>query len=124
MATNPIFYLDDCSDDDDVITFGTQAGYDVRSPRIEGTRGWSDSDHLDHAAAHGYTLITQNPHDFIVLHQQWQAQGRTHSGILLVYRDNNVAKDMKPRDIICALGNLLASNLPLADTVHVLNHWR
>jgi hypothetical protein len=32
--------------------------------------------------------------------------------------------DMEPPDIVQALGNLIASGLPIANEIHVLNHWR
>jgi hypothetical protein len=117
-------YLDDCSDDDNVITFLRQAGQTVISPRDVGMRGSDDPDHLEYAAQHGYVLLTANPDDFRDLHTDWQAQGRTHSGIFLVYHDNDPTKDMKPHDFVRAIANLLASGLPIANEVHTLNHWR
>jgi hypothetical protein len=80
--------------------------------------------HLEYAAAHGFILITQNPKDFRNLHDRWQAQGRSHSGILLIYRDNIKGKDMEPAEVVQAIGNLLASGLPIANEIHSLNHWR
>jgi len=117
-------YLDDCSDHDDMIAFLTQAGHTVISPRAAGTKGWDDSDHLDYAATHGYVLLTYNPRHFDMLHKTWQAQGRTHAGIFLVYQDNNLVKDMTYADIVRTVGNLLASGLPIANAVHILNHWQ
>ncbi len=117
-------YLDDCTDEDLLITFLQQAGHPVITPRTAGTRGWDDSDHLQYAAQHGCTLLTKNPDDFRNLHSDWQAQGRSHGGILLVYQDNDVTKDMKPRAIVGAIGNLLASGLPIVNEIHILNQWR
>jgi hypothetical protein len=88
--------LDECSDDDNLIIFLTQAGHTAISPRTTGTKGWDDADHLEYAATHGYVLLTQNSPGFRRLHRDWQAQGQTHSGIFLVYQDNNVRKDMRP----------------------------
>jgi predicted nuclease of predicted toxin-antitoxin system len=118
------FYLDDCADDDDLVALLSQKGHNVYTPRSKGTSGADDPDHLDYAAAHGYTLITKNPKDFRNLHNDYQAQGRPHSGIFLIYQDNLKGKDMEPPDIVCAIGNLLASGIPIANEVHVLNHWR
>ena len=67
-------------------------------------------------------LITKNPGDFEQLHHAWQRRG--HAGILLIYQDNIRGKDMRPADIVRAIGNLLAAGLPLANELHVLNHWR
>ena len=117
-------YLDDCADDDDLVAFLSQAGHTVYTPRSEQTRGALDARHLEYAAARGYVVLTQNPADFRRLHEIWQAQGRTHSGILLIYQDNIRGKDMEPADIPAAIGNLLASGIPIANEVHILNQWR
>ena len=117
-------YLDDCSDDDRLINLLRRAGYVVVSPRDAGTVGWGDSDHLKYAAQHGHALLTHNPQDFRDLHNLWQTPGRQHSGILLVYRDNDLSKDMTANDIVRALENLLVSGLPIANHIHPLNHWR
>ncbi|MBI1923075.1 DUF5615 family PIN-like protein [Candidatus Poribacteria bacterium] len=109
-----IIYLDDCSDDDDLIAFLIQAGHTVISPRAAGTKGWDDPDHLEYAATHGYVLFTHNPPDFRRLHRDWQAQGRTHAGIFLIYRDNNMRKDMTHPDIVRAIVN----------EIHILNQWQ
>jgi len=101
-----------------------QAGHTVFNPRSEGTRGVDDPVHLAHAAAHGYTLITKNPDDFRLLHHEWQQQGRSHFGILLVYEENIVGKDMEAADITRAIDRLLASGIPVANEIHVLNQWR
>jgi hypothetical protein len=86
--------------------------------------GWNDSDHLDYAAQHGYALLTHDPEDFQDLHDLWQAQGQQHSGVLLVYQDNDASKDMAPSDIARAIENLLASGLPIVNNVYTLNRWR
>jgi hypothetical protein len=117
-------YLDDCSDDDDLVTLLTQAGHVVHTPRSEGTRGASDLRHLEHASARGYTLLTQNPPDFEALHHRWRARGRSHAGILLIYKDNIKGKDMKLPEIVRAISNLLASGLSISNELHILNHWR
>jgi Domain of unknown function (DUF5615) len=79
------FYLDDCADANDLTFLLRQAGYAVRTPRTEQTRGVDDAVHLEYAAARGLTLVTKNPKDFRDLHQEWQAQGRSHYGILLIF---------------------------------------
>jgi Domain of unknown function (DUF5615) len=117
-------YLDDSSDDDDLVAFLTQAGHTVYTPRSEQTRGASDERHLAYAAARNHLLLTHNPADFRRLHSVWQAQGRTHAGILLVYQDNIRGKDMEPADIPSAIDHLLASGVPITNEVHILNQWR
>jgi hypothetical protein len=117
-------YLDDCADDDDLIAYLSSAGHTVYTPRSEGTLGAQDRRHLEYAAGHGLTLLTRNPDDFRELHDAWQAQGRLHSGILLIYQDNVKGKDMTLPDVVRALRNLIASSLPIANEIHVLNHWQ
>ena len=117
-------YLDDCSDDNLLIARIKQAGHEVVSPRSIGTTGIDDCDHLEYAAWHHLVLLTHNPQDFIDLNELWQTQGRQHSGILLVYRDNNPSKDMTAADIVMALEKLLASGVQIEGSVNTLNHWR
>ncbi len=40
------------------------------------------------------------------------------------YQDNIRGKDMEPPDIVRALSKLIAAGLPIANEVHVVNHWR
>ena len=117
-------YLDDSLDWGLLIVLLRSAGHTVISPRDVGTRDWDDPDHLAYAAQHDYALLTKDPDDFTQLHHDWQAQGRAHAGILLVYYEGDVSKDMKPHDVVRAIANLLASGLPIANAVHALNHWR
>lgn len=120
----PSIYLDDCSDENLLIARLRQAGYDVISPREAGTVGINDPDHMEYASRHGYAVLTHNPQDFVELHHHWQTQGLRHNGVLLVYRDNDPAKDMTAGETVRALENLLASGLSVANSVHTLNHWR
>lgn len=117
-------YLDDCADDDTLVALRRRAGHQVQTPRVAGTSGVSDSEHLDYAARHGYTLLTKDPDDFIDLHDQWQATNRAHSGILLIYEEKDVSKNMNRVEIVAAIDNLLASGLPIANQIYNLNHWR
>ena len=113
-------YLDDCADDDDLIAWLSGEGHVVCTPRSEGTLGARDEHHLQYATDHGLVWLTLNPADFRELHDQWQAEGRPHSGTLLVYQDNIKGKDMGPPDIARSLQNLIASGLPIAGEIHTL----
>ena len=44
--------------------------------------------------------------------------------VLLIYEDNILGKDMEPADIVRAITKLLASGIPIANEMHVLNQWR
>ena len=117
-------YLDDCADHNLLALFLRQAGHIVQTPRGVNKTGAEDSEHLEYAAQNQYVLLTFNPKDFINLHHQWQQQNRSHSGILVVYRDNDVTRDMRYRDIVRVINRLLTSGLLIANQVHVLNQWR
>lgn len=81
---------------------------------VAGAKAEQENHHPDH----------EEPHDFELLHHDWQRQGLAHSGTLLIYQDNVRTKDMRPADIVRAIGKLLASGAPLANELHSLNHWR
>jgi hypothetical protein len=122
--SEPAIYLDDCADSDLLLTYLTNAGYQVLTPRLANTRGASDETHLAYAAQNQYVLVTFNTGDFLLLHNMYQTQGKSHSGIFLIYQDNIAGKDMTAREIVRAIDNLCASGLPIANSIHVLNHWR
>src|SRR3954471_11449581 len=92
-------YLDDDLDSNLLISLLRRAGHEVVSPREVGTRGVADVKHLSYAAAHALVLLTANAADFIDLHEEWLTQGRKHQGILIVYRENNPARDMNSQQI-------------------------
>jgi hypothetical protein len=117
-------YLDDCSDSNRLANFLQQAGHIVQNPRGANIMGADDPVHLEYAAQNQYVLMTQNPNDFLMLHYQWQQQNRSHSGIFLVYKENDVTRDMSYRDIVRAINRLIASGLPIDNQVHNLNQWR
>jgi hypothetical protein len=48
-----------------------------------GLQGLGDPAVLAHASAQGRVLLTHNIRDFVALHHQYLAEGRSHSGILL-----------------------------------------
>ena len=47
-----------------------------------------------------------------------------HPGILVVRRDNDPRRDLRPRGIVRALRNLSASGVSIPDQLHIVNHWR
>jgi hypothetical protein len=117
-------YLDDCMDDNELVQRLQQADHTVVSPREASTVGIADQAHLEYAAQHHCTLLTKNCDDFQELHRQWRRTGHAHSGILLVYQDNNANKDMNLTDIVQAIDHLIMASLPIANELHILNHWR
>jgi hypothetical protein len=64
--------------------------------------------------------LTHNPKDFAPLVNL----NPDHPGVLGVYRDNNIVKDMDSSDIVRAIDNLLAAGVELRGGLHPLNPWR
>ena len=56
---------------------------DVLTASDCGMVGRSDEDHLRHASNDGRVLYSFNVRDYSLLHEQWSAAGREHSGIIL-----------------------------------------
>jgi Domain of unknown function (DUF5615) len=117
-------YLDDDMDGNVLIGLLRHEGHEVVSPRVVGTRGRSDQEHLRYATDHGMVVLTANAQDVITLHERWQPQGLSHFGMLLVYRENNPLRDMTFEQIARAVSRLEQAGLTLENTYHNLNFWR
>lgn len=117
-------YLDDDSDYNLFISLFTKFGHQVVSPRSVGTSGIDDGEHLLCAARLGCVLLSHNCPDFLQLHQEFHAAGRSHGGIFVIYRSHNPRKDMKPRDILRAIDRIEQSGLQLENGFFKLNEWQ
>lgn len=117
-------YLDDDSVDAVLVRMLRQAGYDVELPADVGHAGDADPVHLSHAIRSDRVLLSHNHRDFEKLHELVSVSGGHHPGILIVRKDNDPKRDLKPAGIVRAIRKLLAANVPIADTFNVLNHWR
>jgi Domain of unknown function (DUF5615) len=60
-----------------------ERGDDAESALSAGTLGFSDERQLSFATDRGWTLLTCNCRDFMILAQRWENEGREHSGIIL-----------------------------------------
>lgn len=117
-------YLDDDSAEALLVALLRQAGHDVQIPLEVGMSGKSDPVHFTHSVREDRVLLSRNHTDFQDLHNLViQVQGH-HPGILIVRRDNDPTRDLKPAGIVRAIRNLLAAGVSVIDTVQVLNHWR
>lgn len=116
-------YLDDCADAGLLYDLLSQAGHTVSRPRDANLDGVDDDVHLAHAAQNELILVTKNPADFFLLHQQDQ----NHHGIFGIYQDNDVTRDMTEADIVAAI-NKIENTIPhgyvVAGEFHKLNDWR
>jgi hypothetical protein len=64
----------------------SDAGCDTLAVSADpGLRGAPDAEVLERAALQGRVLVTDNIRDFVPLHNEWAAAGRTHPGLLLVH---------------------------------------
>lgn len=61
-------------------------GVEVTTVIDEGMNGRDDNAQLERATQEGRVIYTFNVGDFCKLHRAYLAQGRTHTGIVVVYR--------------------------------------
>jgi hypothetical protein len=95
----------------------------VVRPDEAGIAGEDDDIHLAYAIQHGLILVTKDPNDFEVLHEE----NPNHPGIFGIYQDNNVEKDMTDAEVVAAIARIEAAiplGYPLPGMIHVLNDWR
>jgi predicted nuclease of predicted toxin-antitoxin system len=118
------FYLDDDSVIRALVAFLRRDGHDVRVPTDFGLAGRKDAVHFRKAILENAVLLSHNYEDFEVLHELLLSGQGHHPGVLLVRKDNDPTKDMKPTDIARAIRNLTAAGAPTVDDCIVLNHWR
>jgi predicted nuclease of predicted toxin-antitoxin system len=117
-------YLDDDSVGAVLVRLLKREGHDVVIPVDVGTSGSKDPEHFTKAINLSRVLLTHNYDDFLLLHRLVLTSTGHHPGILAVRQDNDKTRDMKPPEIVRAIRNLLAANVPIADELHILNHWR
>lgn len=114
-------YLDDCAFSHRLRQLLVQSGHEVQVPAdVSPLTGAKDETHFTHARTAGYLLFTYNPQDFLQLHKQFPK----HPGILAVYQDNNLDKDMSYVEIVRAIQNLEQLKLELANEFWILNRFR
>jgi Domain of unknown function (DUF5615) len=117
-------YLDDDSTGALLVRLLRAAGHDVLIPADIGRAGAKDPVHQTESARRGRVLLTRNHDDFKVLHELILLVGGHHPGTFIVRKDNDKKRDMKPHDIVRAIGNLLGAGVPIADGFHILNFYR
>ena len=101
-----------------------RAGHDATLPSFIGIAGENDPVHLRRAIMDHRILLSANHDDFEELHELIITAGGHRPGIFVVRRHNDKKRDLKPQGIVAAIGKLCASESPLSDTLHILNHWR
>jgi predicted nuclease of predicted toxin-antitoxin system len=117
-------YLDDDSVSALLAQLLRRAGHDVQLPIEVGLAGADDPVHLTHAVVDNRVLLSHNHDDFAKLQDLAMALRGHHPGIVIVRKDNNPKRDLSERGIGRAIAKLLASGIPIADQLHILNQWR
>ena len=112
-------YLDDCAYSKWLKRQLEQAGHQVQTPFGAGIPGQPDDVHLRYAAEHRLTVLTYNADDFLSLHDLYPE----HAGVLVVYRDADMTRNMSYADIVRAIENLVASGVLIQGQIYVLNNW-
>jgi Domain of unknown function (DUF5615) len=75
-------YIDEDAMDDDLVQALRLRGVDVQTTLEAGLINRPDDEQLAHASATGRVLYTFNVGDFMQLHGECMAAGRTHAGII------------------------------------------
>lgn len=122
--TGPTLYLDDCAYNRTLGALLRTEGLAAVTPLEAGLVGADDDRHLEYAGQHGYVPLTKDTEDFPKWHAQWRAQGKRHAGIVLIYEEGNVRKDMSLHETVQSLKNLFASGVQMENEMHILNQWR
>jgi hypothetical protein len=117
-------YLDDDTASGLMIQTLRRAGHDVRTPADAGLAGAPDPVHFRRAIQEGRSLLSRNYDDYEDLYKLIKQAQCHHTGVLLVRRDNDPRRNMKPHDIVRALRKIEASGQPIADECLTLNQWR
>lgn len=117
-------YVDDDAIDAHLLALLRQAGHDVQAPVDVSLSGAADAVHLKHAVSQSRVLLSRNYDDFEALHELILECRGHYPGVLLARYDNDPNRDFKPPGIVRAIRNLLAAAIPIADQIHILNHWR
>ena len=117
-------YVDDDLDGDLFLRLAASQGHEIVSPRSVALRGARDSAHLAFAVRNGIPILTGNTGDFESLHDLAAALRGQHFGILLVYGEASVRRQMKTSHIVHALTRIESEQVPLANNLVILNHYR
>jgi predicted nuclease of predicted toxin-antitoxin system len=118
------FYLDEDVASAHLEGVLANAGHDIEVPGTIGRLGASDVAQLTHSIRESRIVISRNHGDFEELHDLLMVAGGHHPGILVVRRENNPRRDLRPHDILRAIGRMEAASLVFEDHLHVVNQWR
>lgn len=95
------------------------AGHQVLTINAADLAGTPDDAVLEFARRQNRALLTRNCSDFLDLHRQ----NSDHAGILAIYQDADLAKNMSYSKIVNAIAQFQSAQLPLRGQFVVLNQW-
>jgi predicted nuclease of predicted toxin-antitoxin system len=99
------------------------AGHDLKTVEDFQLRRKSDYAVFEAAIGENRMVITINCSDFVHLSDARIKKSGSHPGILLVYRHNDLPKEMSSDQIVKAIANLEATGLDLKNCCHKLNDY-
>ncbi len=111
--------IDEDSQAKSLVSLLRKAGHDVKTANEAGLSGQEDFLVLDYARDINRILLTQNCDDFEALHKA----NSQHPGILVIYQNNNRAKDMSRQELVKAIANIEKAGIRLANQFISLNQW-
>lgn len=111
--------LDEDSQAKYLINLLRTSGHEVLTVNEADLGSREDSIVLDYARSNKRALLTRNCDDFQELHQA----NPKHSGILAVFQNSDLTKNMSYQDIVKAIANLEVAGYTLENQFIILNQW-
>ncbi len=111
--------LDEDSQAKHLVNLLRGVGHDVITVNDAGLGGLPDNVVFEYARQHKGVIITRNCDDFLELHQV----NKIHAGILAVYQNSAVLKNMSYQSISKVIANLELSGYNLENQFIILNQW-
>lgn len=114
-------YLDECANHRTLCDLLVDAGHDVQTPLDVDPPLLKAKDEVQfaHAQETERTLLTFNPRDFLELHNQ----DANHSGVFVVYKDNDKTRDMTYQEMVDAIANLISIEGDMTGKFRSLNAY-
>ena len=113
------FYFDDDSGVRAVMRALQAAGIEATRTIEAGTAGWTDEQHLEFATLNGWAIVTANRADFLRLHTEWLAAGRSHAGIVVADQRLSIGVRI---DRLTRLARAIPEDV-MRDRVEFLSRW-
>lgn len=113
-------YIDEDSGDRNLVQALRARGVDVVTAQEAGMIERSDEEHLQYAAKRNRVLYSFNRGDFFRIHSRYQAEGKSHAGILLA-RQQHYSVGEQMRRVLKVMA--LRSSADMRNCVEFLSAW-